>query len=633
MCGIIGSLGDIDLNQFKDALLTLKHRGPDFQDIYNVKNDLITLGHSRLSIIDLSKNANQPMNFQNQFIITFNGEIYNYLELRSMLISKGISFKSNSDTEVLVAMFSVYGKEMLNYLDGIYAFAIWDIKSKKLFLARDYMGVKPLYYSHNNSNFLFASEIKAILKMTNQEYKANPISIFKHLSFMWSPSIETSFKNIFKLAPGEVIEINSNNRINKYLWNKKSSFNNSNNKFNENKKIAEVSYLIKKSVKKQLVSDVNLGILLSGGIDSSLITAFAKKDNPNIQSFTMYFPDGNEEEMIDDYKYAKLVSKKFSLKLNKIDFNYKNIEDDIKNIIYFLDEPIADLATLNLYYITKLANQMNHKVLLSGAGADDIFTGYRRHTALYIKEKLGLFHNLFLTSLYRTRPILKNFISKSSNRRISKLINIYNEKTDNNLSNYLLWDKSNTVKNLIHSDFKDQFDNNNIHEDFDNYLKDFPNDISEINKMLLLEQRFFLTEHNLNYVDKMSMANSIEVRVPYLDKDLVEYVNSLPESFKINLFKNKKMLKKISKQHLPKIVIKRKKAGFGSPVKKLIKGNLKEFVNDTFHSSDFLNRGLFNRKNVQNLINKNFDGPEDHSYSILSLLFIELWFRKFKVSL
>jgi asparagine synthase (glutamine-hydrolysing) len=633
MCGIIGSIGIENNTKIEEGLNAIQHRGPDFHDIYYEKNNQLALGHSRLSIIDVSQNGNQPMIFQNRYVIVFNGEIYNFQEIKELLLQKGIKFKSNSDTEVLVAMFSIYGKKMLSKINGIFAFAIWDKHLKKLFLARDYMGVKPLYYIHDKKKFVFSSEIKGILKIISSPIKANLSSVFKHLTFMWSTEQETAFSQIYKLNPGESIEIDIKKKITINKWHKESFNKINKQKLNNIDLVSEVSLKIENAVKKQLVSDVDVGILLSGGVDSSLISSIALKNNPNISAFTIFFPEGNEEEMSEDYEYAKLFAKKNSIKLNKINFSYKNIESDIEKIIYHLDEPVSDLAALNLFYISKLAKDNNHKVLMSGAGADDIFTGYRRHRAFYLKEKIGFLHEPAMKFLNLSKPVLKKIISNSNYRRISKLININYDQITNNLSNYFVWTSFDDLLKLINNDYKKSINKENIHDDFSHYLKNLPPHLSNLDKMLLIEQRFFLTEHNLDYVDKMSMANGVEVRVPFLDIDLVNYVNSLPETFKIDFFNNKKLLKKISKKYLPNEIIKRKKAGFGSPVKKLVKNNLKEIIHDTFSSTEFLNRGLFDRKNVKDLINLNFNDIEDHSHTILSLLFIELWFKRFKVCL
>ncbi len=563
MCGIIGSIGSEDYKKIEDGLRAIQHRGPDFQDIYFDKSNKLALGHARLSIIDISNNGNQPMLFQDRYVIVFNGEIYNFLEIKKILLQKGINFKSNSDTEVLVAMYSLYGKDMLSKINGIFAFAIWDRQLKKLFLARDYMGVKPLYYSYNNNKFLFSSEIKGLLKISDTSITANLSSIFKHLTFMWSPEQETAFKAIYKLNPGEIIEIDNKNKMIVSKWHNNSFHKMKKQNINKNDLINEVSLKIENSVKKQLVSDVDIGVLLSGGVDSSLITSIALKNNPKISAFTIFFPEGNEEEMAEDYKYTKFFCEKNSIKLNKINFSYKNIDTDIEKIIYFLDEPISDLAALNLFYISNLARDYNHKVLLSGAGADDIFSGYRRHRALYIKDKIGILHDPIIKFLNSYKPLLKKLLNNSNYRRISKLININSENVKNNLSNYFVWTNSNDLSNLISNDYKKVFYKSNPHDEFDSYLKKIPSNLSNIDKLLLIEQRFFLTEHNLDYVDKMSMANGIEVRVPFLDYDLVNFVNTIPDNYKIDFFTNKKLLKEISKKYLPAKIINRKKAGFG----------------------------------------------------------------------
>ncbi len=627
MCGIIGLI-NADLSSVKKANACQNHRGPDGSGIYINEDDKIGLGHTRLSIIDTTKSGHQPMSSNgNDVIITFNGEIYNYKKLKENLVKEGFSFNSSSDTEVLLKLYLLYGKEFLSHIDGIFALGIWDNRTKELIIARDAIGVKPLYYTFDeNGIFGFASEIKALLKLVRISPEINLDAVHKYLTFLWCPGETTLLKSVLKLKPGSAMVIKNNKIIKYWDWYNLPVFKNKGNTLSLENSVKGIISNLRNAVHSQMVSDVPLGAFLSGGLDSSAIVVFAKEINPNIECFTISNNDNDEEGFNDDLPYAKRVSSYLEVPLNIIDVNSKMLTDNIEKMIYQLDEPLADPAALNVSFICSLAKRKNIKVLLSGAGGDDIFSGYRRHLALKYEK------------WWRWLPgSAKKIIEKSSksldqriplNRRIKKLFNGASLDGNQKIINYFKWMESSNVTKLF---------NQALYEDVKNIrsedaMVDFllaTNSNNELDKMLSLEQRFFLTDHNLNYTDKMSMSEGVEVRVPFLDPDLMDFAYQIPNKYKVNKGQAKWILKKAMESYLPKDVIYRPKAGFGAPLRGWLKNDLRNLMNDTLSKEKIVKRGLFSPSEVHSLISNNDNGKIDASYNIFSLMCIELWFERF----
>jgi len=627
MCGILGISG-INTEFIKDAISLLEHRGPDDSGIFIDKFFEISLGHQRLAILDTSSFGHQPMlSDDSKVVLVFNGEIYNYKELRSDLRKKGFIFRGESDTEVLLNLYLSEGKKMLSRLNGVFAFAIWDANLKSLFVARDALGVKPLYYCSVNDTFAFSSEIKALLRLIPNNKELDAESINRYLSFLWCPGDGTPLKSVHKVLPGEALIVKSGVIMNKWFWYTPPVFKRVKKDLNKEQVIFGITKHLRRGVHRQMVADVPLGAFLSGGLDSSSIVAFAREVNPDIRCFSIETQGRQDKGVIDDLPYAKRVAKHLNVSLEIVTIESHKIATDLESMVVQLDEPLADPAALNVLYISRLAKDQGVKVLLSGAGGDDLFTGYRRHYALQLER--------YWTWLPKSSRVFLENLTKNLNttnyiqRRISKFFNGASLGPTERLINYFRWSDDSLLKSLYSPEFRQQLigaDSNKVMRDF---LEPIIEESSSLDQMLALEQRFFLADHNLNYTDKMSMAAGVEVRVPFLDMDLVEFSQKIPNKFKQRGAVGKWALKKAMEPFLPKEVIYRPKTGFGVPLRSWMKYELQELQGDLLSADSLKRRGLFSHIAVPQLIADNNTGKVDASYTLLSLLCIEIWCRAY----
>ena len=628
MCGIVGYFGNFSKDKLTGASLAVSHRGPDDNGVYYDDSCGVGLAHRRLSIIDLSQSGHQPMmSDDGDVVIIFNGEIYNYRELRKNLEMEGFKFRGSSDTEVLLKLYISKGDAMLKNLNGIFSFAIWSLRDRKLFIARDSFGVKPLYYSSIGSNFAFSSEIKSLLYLVPEERSLDIQAINRYLTYLWCPGDGTPFKHIRKLSPGEAIDIRDGRINRKWDWYRLPVFGNISYQNNVKECIQDTDKTLRQAVHRQMLSDVPLGSFLSGGLDSSAVVVFARELNPDIRCFTIDVSGGQEEDVTDDLPYARRVAKLLKVPLDIITIESSKMADDLEKMVAQLDEPLADPASLNVYYISKLARENGIKVLLSGTGGDDLFTGYRRHYALYLEKYLDWLPKTVKNKIKHISTRLD--ARKPSYRRISKMFSGIELDGDVRLVNYFRWIEQCRLKTLYSTNSILQLENNKAETPMLEYLKPLSDEISDIERMLALEQRFFLTDHNLIYTDKMSMAASVEVRVPFLDAELVNLTSSIPPKYKQRGSTGKWILKKVMEQYLPNDLIYRKKTGFGAPLRRWIHHDLRNIINDLLSYDSIKSRGLFSPEAVNKLISDNINGITDASYIIFSLLCIEIWCRKY----
>ncbi len=629
MCGIVGLSGVVNLTELTSATQALDHRGPDDAGIFFDVTAGIGLGHTRLSILDLSPLGHQPMLSSNgQVALVFNGEIYNFRELRVDLEQKGYLFKGHSDTEVVLALYVTYGQAMLAWLNGIFALAIWDAKRSGLFLARDALGVKPLYYYQGADSFAFASEIKALRHLVPNLVKLDSAAVHRYLSFQWCPGAGTPSAEIRKLGPGEAMWVSNGHVAEHLTWYQLPVFSKTpSTKLTQTDAIAGLQAHVRQAVQRQLVADVPVGAFLSGGLDSSSVVAFARQSNPNIQCFTIEATGGQEPGMVDDLAYAKQVASHLKVPLEIVKIDSSQMAADLEHMVFQLDEPLADPAPLNVLYISRLARAQGYKVLLSGAGGDDIFSGYRRHLALKSEAyldwlpsgiRLGLHH--LATRLDQRSPLV---------RRLTKLLGSVTLDGDARLVNYFLWARRDDLYNLYTPAFKAAIGEAAAEAPLLRFLKELPTATSKLDRMLALEQRFFLPDHNLTYTDKMSMAVGVEVRVPLLDLELVEFAARISDHDRQRGRHSKWIFKKAMEPFLPNNVVYRPKTGFGAPLRRWMRNELKELLGDTLSPTRLQNRGLFEPVAVQRLIEANDTGRIDASYTLLSLLCIELWCKAF----
>ena len=643
MCGIAGYsksyYKNLDSEVLNQSINNLMHRGPDDTGIYEDKKSAIGVAHSRLSILDLSPLGHQPMfSDDGDVILVFNGEIYNFLDIKRELLSEGHVFKGNSDTEVLLNLYLHFKSSkqldfglILRKLNGIFAFAIVDKHSNSLILARDAIGVKPLYYSTINhgglNSFYFSSEIKSLISMIPLVGNIDVKSINRYLTYLWCPGPGTPLENIKKIEPGEYLIIKYGVIQERHTWYKLPRYSKNTTLLDKKNAIRDTEKILRLAVHRQMVADVDVGAFLSGGLDSSSIVAFAKEIKPDIHCFTIDVKGGMSDDINCDLPYAKIVSKHLNVKLDIVSVDPLRIADDLEKMIFQLDEPLADLSALNVFYISQLAKNNGIKVLLSGAGGDDFFSGYRRHQALAFKNYISWMPE---SALLRISELGKNFNEHGTfSRRIKKLLSGFALKGDALLVNYFRWIDNAELIKLYSNDFKVALKESMAEDTMLKFLSELPGDTNSLDRLLGLEQRFFLPDHNLNYTDKMSMSSGVEVRVPFLDLDLIDFCSTLPNTFKMHGFQAKWILKKAMETYLPKKIIYRPKTGFGLPLRRWINHELREIIQDYLSYENLEKRGLFDPKGVHSLISNNKKGLIDASYTIFSLLCIEIWCRNY----
>jgi asparagine synthase (glutamine-hydrolysing) len=628
MCGIVGYSGDFPSEVLSVALEQISHRGPDDAGVFFKHKCQIGLGHTRLSILDLSQHGHQPMlSDDGDVTLVFNGEIYNFRELREELEAIGHQFRGNSDTEVLLRLYMVEGESVLRRLNGIFAFALWDSRSQALLVARDGLGVKPLYYTATAEQFAFASEIKALASLMHLDGELDFQAIDRYLTFMWCPGEGTPAKSVRKLGPGEAMWVRAGKIERHFKWYQLPVFRKTTTKLNTEKYVEMTAQNLRQAVHRQMVADVPVGAFLSGGIDSSSIVAFASELAPNIRCFTIEATGGAEAGSADDLPYARRVAQYLKVPLEVVHINAGCVAEDLEGMISKLDEPLSDPASLNVLYISRLAREHGIKVMLSGAGGDDLFTGYRRHQALMLDDYWIWLPRPFRAGLEKITAAIDQ--RGTLGRRISKLFHGAALDGDARLVNYFVWSKREDLAALYTEDFKAALGKSEAFAPMLDFLKELPPTLTKIDRILSLEQRFFLADHNLIYTDKMSMAAGVEVRVPFLDLDLVEFAQEIPARLKQRGSVGKWVLKKAMEPYLPKDVIYRPKSGFGAPLRRWMRFELKELLNDLLSESSLRNRGLFNPVAVHRLIAANDSGKLDASYTLFSLLCVELWCRRF----
>ena len=634
MCGIGGWLSSKQVPRAQLERIAglfvkgLAHRGPDDSGVYVEEDSGLALAHTRLAILDLSSAGHQPMkDATGRFTIVYNGEIYNFKELREELKAAGIHFRSRSDTEVLLELFARQGDRALPRLNGIFAFAVWDKIEKSLFLARDAMGVKPLYYTEKAWGFAFASELKVLVPLLMTR-TLDPLSIHRYLTFLWCPGDGTPLREIRKLQPGEALVVQNSRIIRRWAWYElpaRRAF--VSNPLSGEKAIGAVTEGLRSAVHRQLVSDVPVGAFLSGGLDSSSVVAFAREKATGMRCFTMEVKDEQDAGFADDLPYARRVSKYLGVDLNIVTVDSANMARDLEKIVRLLGEPVADPAPLNVLYISRLACESGIKVLLSGTGGDDLFSGYRRHIALKY-ESIWSWLPKSVTLIFR--EALQKLESHSSfARRIRRLTEIALLDHQNRMSGYFSWMPEDILKSLYSTDFLRQLGNEPADGPMIEFLNGVCNRIDILDRMLALEQRFFLADHNLMYTDMMSMAVGVETRVPFLDLELVEIAFRIPANLKLKGLTTKWVLKKAMAPYLPKEVIYRSKTGFGVPLRRWLRQDLRNLVRHLLSPEVLSQRGLFNPEAVNRLVADDMAGRIDASYTILSLIMIELWCRVF----
>lgn len=647
MCGITGVLysqpklnHDDFLSLMNGMGSTLKHRGPDDHGEWVDANNGIGLAHTRLSIIDLSNAGRQPMKSKNnRYVIIFNGEIYNYLEIRSELEKSGISFKGRSDTETLLESINFFGLEKaLNRINGMFAFALWDRENRTLTLACDRFGKKPIYYGWCEDVFMFGSELKALKQHPSFNGQINRKALSQFIQYTWLSGSSSIFSNISKLQAGTYLEVYQSNIFDVkqplVYWSaiekaKIAQLNNSSDNYLSS--VNRLDELLNLSVKKRMIADVELGALLSGGIDSSLVVSIMQANSENkIKTFSV----GYEEETHNEAVYAKNIAKFLGTKHEEIYITEKECMDVIPKLAGIYDEPFADVSQIPTYLVSHMASE-HVKVALTGDGGDELFAGYTRYfrcqrhwdtqqkTPKFIKRALGSLMESSANQLW-------NLFTSSSNNQSLVNLGKYADKLDKRsrricASNstelfIMMMQRYNNIDELVIGG-----SNSSLLFSAENTYPCFQD---EILNMMLVDATCYLSGDILVKVDRASMANSLEVRSPLLDKEVAEFAWGLPESSRYDSQGGKKILKDVLSRYVPRELTQRKKMGFGVPIGDWLRSFLKDWASDLLNENRISQQGYFNYKVVNKIWSQHQSGWRDHSKILWAILMFQMWLKE-----
>ncbi|MEK6302734.1 MAG: asparagine synthase (glutamine-hydrolyzing) [Acidobacteriota bacterium] len=630
MCGICGVVGQADEQLIKSMLARIAHRGPDDEGIYIAEmstGDRAGLGHRRLSIIDLSPAGHEPMpDASGKIWLTYNGEIYNFKALRRELEARGHRFKSETDAEVIIYAYLEWGRDCLARFNGMFAFAIWDARDESLFIARDRLGIKPLYYADTPAGFAFASEIKALLSIPGIERAPDLAALDQFMTFLWTPDPKTAFRGISKLPPAHyLVHRNARTEVHEY-WDLT---------FDEDESLSEADWSealreqITRSVRAQMISDVPLGAFLSGGLDSSaIVKLMTDVATQKVTTYTFGFKqeDLRYDIIEDDVKYARIAGSQF-----KTDYQEHYLEPRVMELlpklVYHLDEPVADPAIITSYLICRAARE-RLTVLLSGMGGDEVFAGYPRHAAVKIAEAYNMIPSFLsrpvVDALPGARPGRFTALFRNT-KKLARSAALPERERYLGFGTYFTKAEKLELYSGAMREAAGGFDPYSEHQKYFDRVagQDF------VNQMLYVDLKTFLPCLNLTYTDKTSMASSMEVRVPLLDHELVEMAARIPARLKLKGLTGKHILKRAAEAWLPSEIINRKKAGFSAPVRAWLVRDLREMVEDLLSESNINRRGYFEYSFVRRLIDDNLSGREDNSLKVFQLLTLELWHRTF----
>jgi asparagine synthase (glutamine-hydrolysing) len=621
MCGIVGiaAIGDMPSPSYqllKQMCDTIIHRGPD-EDGMDIRDD-VAMGMRRLSIIDLSGGSQPIFNEDLTIRVVFNGEIYNFRELRTELESCGHHFKTNTDTEVIVHAYEEYGKDFPNYLNGMFAFSLHDMKKRKLFLVRDHIGIKPLFYSFNQRYIVWGSEIKALLASNLIKRELNIDALGQFLAWEYIPGEATLFKSILKLEPAKMIEVDLKRPACKpeTYWDVPQTEEIQNRKIEEWEE--EIDQKIGECVKRQLVSDVPLGAFLSGGVDSSLVVS-AMSD---ARTFSIGFDDPTYNEL----KWARKVAE--HLNVQHVDDIIKpDIEDLFEHLMVFMDDPIGDFSIFPTYLVSRHARK-HVTVALSGDGGDELFGGYETYLADQKAHQYSLVPSFirhyciepFVRSL-KPRPAKKGFINKAK-----RFVEGLEQHEDLSHARWRIFTNNGFRKTLFAREALSELETSeadHIHTLFRRAGNRQP-----LNKSLYVDLKSYLCDNCLVKIDRMSMAVSLESRVPLLDKELVELAFRIPENFKVANGETKILLKKIAARHVPHECVYRPKEGFSIPIKNWLKKRLRPLMEELLNYKNIEKEGIFQPASIEKLKHEHLSGTNNHSHLLWSLMVFQDWRRR-----
>jgi len=627
MCGIAGKVvfdpaGRIGEREITRMMTPMAHRGPDGQGVHLDGN--IGLGHCRLSIIDLGTGAQPMANEDDTVWIVFNGEIYNFRELRERLLAKGHVFRSRSDTEVIIHAYEEFGVDCVNHLRGMFAFAIWDSRRRRLFLARDRVGIKPLYYCQTARGLWFASELKGIVAdpEVSRELDHNALGTF--LAFKYVPGEETLFKSVRKLLPGHHLVVERGQTAIKQYWDLRFSHERWNLLFEE--ATEELHGLLKGTVRDHMIADVPVGVLLSGGVDSSAVLNFAVDGtDKKVSTFTVGF-DGSQT--VDERPYARLAAERFGAEHHEISITEKDFWDFLPAYVRHMEEPVCEPPAIALYYVSRLARD-HVKVVLSGEGGDEAFGGYPNYPAMMqldrIRHRAGVFARpLGMVAAFAGRICGDQRVQRYGAALGRSLSSQYFSRTSGPTSFFNRHTQAQTF-------FTREFLDSSASVSPARYVKSLLQSVGDdslLNQMLYVDSKTWLPDDLLVKADKITMANSLELRVPLLDHKVLEFAASLRPDFKVCGKQTKRILKAAFARSLPAEILNRKKAGFPVPYESWLRNGLKNGIEDLLLSSEALSRNYFKKEEVRRLLQTNA-GAGGYAKEVFSLVAIELWHRQF----
>jgi asparagine synthase (glutamine-hydrolysing) len=614
MCGITGIVNFNTEHPKWDIVERMariqRHRGPDDEGFFF--DNHVAFGHTRLSIIDLEGSRQPLCNEDGSVWVVFNGEIYNFREIRSKLVSKGHKLRTNGDTEVLVHLYEEYGSQMVDHLQGMFAFAIWDKSKQQLFAARDRMGIKPFYYSQADGNFIFASEPKAILQHPSCQASPDPEGIWHYLTYRSVPAPKTLFSGIRKLKQGYWLIVNQKGLTERQYWDIPLIPEGS--KVNDpdvnQELVDQAEALLLKAVQRRLISDVPIGAFLSGGVDSSLIVAMMNKlSNSPIKTYSVGFRDFPTSEL----SYAKMVAQLFKTNHHELILEEDQFAENLEKLTWMRDSPLSERGDVPLYLLAKMARQ-DVKVLLSGEGSDELFGGYPKYVCDRFAPAITLLPKPLVYAIGSFLPVrfrrveiaLRSLCEKDTATRWSQWF-----------APFTLQEKERLITRIVRAE-------NPICQ----YVVN-TNTCSNLDRMLYADCKIWLAENLLERGDRMTMAASVEGRVPFLDHEFVQFAFSMPTRFKIRRLTRKWLVKQIARRYLPDYIVDRRKIGFDVPLTRWFRGKLRDMCYDRICNRNGLVTEFFSLEELRRILDEHCSCKKDNFLKIWTLLGLAIWHELF----
>ena len=626
MCGITGTyafneVGRIFSIHLEKAMNTLEKRGPDAKGSF--RDYRTALGHRRLSIIDLSPKANQPMeDEQGRYVLVFCGEIYNFKSIRNELQKRNIIFQTNSDTEVLLKLYILEKEECLKKLNGFFAFAIYDKKEKSLFLARDRVGIKPLWYYLDEDKFLFASEMRALLAY-NIPKKIDYTSLYQYFQLTYIPAPQSILKNIYKLLPGHYIRLKEKKLDIKAYYTVRLSSNSPFISYSKAQK--KLISLLEESVSLRMISDVPLGTFLSGGIDSSLIVALASKFTSHLNTFSIAYKD---EPLFDETYYANQVAERYQTNHTVFELKNNDFYEILFDLLDYMGEPFADSSAIPTYILSQNTRK-KVKVALSGDGADELFGGYYRHAAEWMARKRRTTARIIALTLplWTLFPKTRHTFIGNKIRQLHRFAECMTYSSQDRYWYLSSWQPEYKMETMLSRDTSQRI----VKSDYLRRKNILTQNIqgNDFNEVLISDVYMLLPNDMLYKVDTMSMANSLEVRTPFLDHRMINFAFSLPSEYKIDRNMKKKVLQDAARSLLPKELYNRPKHGFDVPLSKGYKTTLRSWIeNDILEENFIKEQGIFNTRFIERLKRTLFKSQNFDQNQVWSILAFQHWWKR-----